>query len=80
MSIEDAAFMAVSGTRAARSKPEVEMGILKQAMITPESIGEGRTRYLAHTEKLMMVVIDFTDGPTSEPDPPHSRTRCGSHG
>ena len=48
------------------------MGTLKQSEITPEPIGEGRTRYLAHTEKLMMVVIDFRDGPTGEPDPPHS--------
>jgi quercetin dioxygenase-like cupin family protein len=48
------------------------MGIVKQNEITPESIGEGRSRYLAYTEKLMMVVIDFSDGPTTEPDPPHS--------
>ena len=48
------------------------MGTLKQSQITPEPIGEGRTRYLAHTEKLMMAVIDFRDGPTREPDPPHS--------
>jgi quercetin dioxygenase-like cupin family protein len=48
------------------------MGTLKQSEITPETIGEGRTRYLAHTEKLMMAVIDFMDGPTGEPDPPHS--------
>lgn len=48
------------------------MGILKSAEITPESIGSGRTRYLTHTDQLMMVVIDFNDGPTSEPDPPHS--------
>ena len=41
------------------------MGILKSAEITPESIGPGRTRYLTHTDQLMMVVIDFNDGPTS---------------
>ena len=48
------------------------MGTLKQSEITPEPIGEGRTRYLTHTEKLMMTVIDFRDGPTDKPDPPHS--------
>ena len=48
------------------------MGTLKQSEITPEAIGEGRTRYLVNTEKLMMAVIDFRDGPTEEPDPPHS--------
>ena len=48
------------------------MGIVKQADLTPEPIGERRTRYLANTAKLMMAVIDFRDGPTSEPDPPHA--------
>ena len=72
MPIEEASFIAKLGTRAERRKQEVEMGTLKQSEITLEPIGEGRTRYLAHTEKLMMVVIDFRDGPTGEPDPPHS--------
>jgi quercetin dioxygenase-like cupin family protein len=48
------------------------MGIIKRSELTPEIIAPGRTRYLAFTETLMMVVIDFHDGPTSEPDPPHS--------
>ena len=47
------------------------MGILKQEEAVVETIGEKRTRYLTHTDTLMMVVIDFNDGPTSEPDPPH---------
>lgn len=47
------------------------MGILKQDEAVVETIGEKRTRYLTHTDNLMMVVIDFNDGPTSEPDPPH---------
>ena len=72
MPIEEASFIAKSGTRAERRKQEVEMGTLKQSEITLEPIGEGRTRYLAHTEKLMMAVIDFNDGPTDAPDPPHS--------
>ncbi len=36
-----------------------------------EPIAEKRERYLAHTDNLMMVVIDFNDGPATEPDPPH---------
>ncbi len=48
------------------------MGITKRSELTPEVIAPGRTRYLAYTEKLMIVVMDFQDGPTSEPDPPHS--------
>jgi quercetin dioxygenase-like cupin family protein len=48
------------------------MGTIKRSELTPEIIAPGRTRYLAFTETLMMVVIDFHDGPTSEPDPPHS--------
>ena len=48
------------------------MGAVKQAELTPQVIAEGRTRYLAHTDNLMMAVIDFNDGPTSQPDPPHS--------
>lgn len=47
------------------------MGTLKQKEATLETIGDRRTRYVTHTDSLMMVVIDFNDGPTSEPDPPH---------
>ena len=48
------------------------MGAVKQAELTPQVIAQRRTRYLAHTDNLMMAVIDFNDGPTSQPDPPHS--------
>ena len=48
------------------------MGTLKSTDAVKKEIGEKRVRYLTHTENLMMVVIDFDDGPTSEPDPPHS--------
>ena len=48
------------------------MGAVKQAELTPEVIAQRRTRYLAHTDNLMMAVSDFKDGPTSKPDPPHS--------
>ena len=48
------------------------MGIVREQEIPKETIGSGRSRYLSHTDNLMMVVIDFEDGPTGEPDPPHS--------
>jgi len=47
------------------------MPIIRRQDITPEPIAPGRTRYLAHTDDLMVVVIDFTDGPSAQPDPPH---------
>jgi quercetin dioxygenase-like cupin family protein len=48
------------------------MATVKRSELTPEVIAPRRTRYLAYTEKLMMVVMDFQEGPTSDPDPPHS--------
>lgn len=36
------------------------------------AIREGVERRLGHTENLMMVVVDFHDGPKDQPDPPHS--------
>ena len=48
------------------------MGTIRSSEVTPEVIAQGRTRYLAHLSNLMMVVIDFHDGPTAQPDPPHS--------
>lgn len=47
------------------------MGTLIEKEVAKESIGERRSRYLTHTDTLMMVVIDFNDGPSDEPDPPH---------
>ena len=47
------------------------MGTVKEREADKKGIGEKRSRYLAHSENLMMVVIDFDDGPTGEPDPPH---------
>jgi len=37
-----------------------------------QQIRPGRERYLTHTDHLMMVVLDFSDGPMEQPDPPHS--------
>ena len=48
------------------------MGAIKQSELTPEEIRPGRKRYLAYTDHLMIVLFEFNDGPTSQPDPPHS--------
>ena len=48
------------------------MGFIVQNKAVRDVIGEKRERYLGHTDHLMMVVIDFNDGPTDEPDPPHA--------
>ncbi|MBE0584194.1 MAG: cupin domain-containing protein [Desulfofustis sp.] len=48
------------------------MDVIREQHTDKTEIGPGRTRYLAHTDQLMMVVIDFTDGPTDRPDPPHT--------
>ncbi len=47
------------------------MGTIREQEADKRPIGNKRTRYLAHSDTLMMAVIDFDDGPTSEPDPPH---------
>ena len=48
------------------------MGIVKSSGATVTPISAGRSRYFAHTDHLMAVVVDFNDGPASIPDPPHS--------
>ena len=48
------------------------MSVLREAEVSKESIADRRERYITHTDNLMMVVIDFNDGPTTEPDPAHS--------
>jgi quercetin dioxygenase-like cupin family protein len=53
-------------------KRENVMAFLQGEDIVKEIIGSGRQRYIAHTDNLMMVVIDFDDGPSEAPDPPHS--------
>ena len=45
---------------------------MKPSEITVTPISAGRSRYLAHTDHLMAVVVDFNDGPASIPEPPHS--------
>lgn len=48
------------------------MAIVKHDQAARQTIAPGRTRYLARTDRLMTAVIDFSDGPTDAPDPPHS--------
>ena len=47
------------------------MTVVRYDETPKEPIAEKRERYLSHTNDLMMVVLDFTDGPMEEPDPPH---------
>ena len=47
------------------------MSAIYEHKLKKETIAEGRTRYLAHSENLMMVVFTFEDGPATAPDAPH---------
>jgi quercetin dioxygenase-like cupin family protein len=53
-------------------REEVLMAALKYSNIAPQKIGERAERRVAHTDDLMLAVVDFFDGPTSQPDPPHA--------
>lgn len=48
------------------------MTTLKYAKMPVQTIRPGVERRLGHTDNLMIVVVDFYDGPKSQPDPPHS--------
>lgn len=48
------------------------MAVLKFDEVPYEFVREGLQRKILHTENLMTVLIDFTDGPWDEPEPPHS--------
>lgn len=45
------------------------MPVLKSEYAPTQVVRKGLSRRLANTENLMMVVIDFTDGPWREPEP-----------
>lgn len=47
------------------------MPVLKASEVIPHTFREGATRTLLHTNDLMVVVIDFFNGPWSEADPVH---------
>jgi quercetin dioxygenase-like cupin family protein len=48
------------------------MTILKYDEVEVDQIREGAERRMGHTDNLMIVVIDFYDGPKDQADPPHS--------
>ena len=48
------------------------MGVLKANDTKAVSVKPGVSRYLIHGNDLMTVVIDFSNGPWLEPEPPHS--------
>lgn len=47
------------------------MAVLKAKDAPATQVRQGLTRRLAHTNDLMMAVLDFTDGPWKEPEPLH---------
>jgi quercetin dioxygenase-like cupin family protein len=48
------------------------MTTLKYQEMPAQEFRPGAERRLGHTDNLMIVVVDFHDGPKDEPDPPHS--------
>ena len=48
------------------------MAVLKFNDVPYEIVREGLQRKIIHTDNLMMVLIDFSDGPWEKPEPPHS--------
>lgn len=48
------------------------MPVLKFDETPAEVVRKGLERKIIHTGELMTVILDFTDGPWEEPEPPHS--------
>ena len=48
------------------------MAVLKFNDVPYEIVREGLQRKIIHTDNLMTVLIDFSDGPWEKPEPPHS--------
>jgi quercetin dioxygenase-like cupin family protein len=48
------------------------MKVNKISEAKPTEIQPGRVRRILHTDRLMMVAMDFADGPAAQPDPPHT--------
>lgn len=48
------------------------MAVLKFDEVSAEQVRPGLERKIIHTGDLMTVIIDFSDGPWAEPEPPHS--------
>ena len=47
------------------------MAVSKEKEASPTKVTDGIQRRLVHTKDLMMVVIDFDNGPWDKPDPVH---------
>ena len=47
------------------------MAVLKFDEVSYENVKEGLQRKIIHTENLMCVLIDFSNGPWEEPESPH---------
>lgn len=50
------------------------MPVLKFEKTAAEKVRPGLERKIIHTGDLMTVIIDFSDGPWEEPEPPHAHT------
>jgi quercetin dioxygenase-like cupin family protein len=48
------------------------MPVLLESKTKPEKLSPTFQRRITHLENIMTVVCDFTNGPASEPDKPHS--------
>jgi quercetin dioxygenase-like cupin family protein len=48
------------------------MAVLQFDQVPYEIVRPGLERKIIHTNNLMTVLIDFSDGPWEEPEPPHS--------
>jgi quercetin dioxygenase-like cupin family protein len=48
------------------------MAVQRYDEMKVDFIRDGAERRLGYTDNLMMVIIDFDDGPQAEPDPPHA--------
>ena len=48
------------------------MAAFQYEQLPAAPIRQGAERRLAHTDNLMIVIVDFHDGPQSQPDPLHS--------
>lgn len=54
-----------------RAETLVIMPVNKASDAPVRQVRDGLTRRIAHTNDLMMAVIDFTDGPWPDPEPQH---------
>jgi quercetin dioxygenase-like cupin family protein len=48
------------------------MAVLKFDEVPAVKVKEGLERKIIHTDELMTVIIDFSNGPWEKPEPPHS--------